>query len=281
MSDSEKPKSWRERDQFIKHKWFVPFIYVEWRCEQLSKLLEQWAFLDILKYLGRFAILVAVFFYFAEAGDRQMTKHYQAWQIINSAQAKAGSGGRMDALEDLNRDRVPLTGIDLSGAHLRDIELKRTLLREAKLSESDLTEANLTEADFTGADIVGTKLTRANLSNAVFLNANLTDVLLFNANLRDADFTFANLFNAKLGGADLTNANLSDADISNASFQAACFNGANLMNIRNWQKIESIEFANISNVKNPPTGFINWANEQGAVEIEDEEEWKKFLEEKR
>ena len=70
MSDSEKPESWRERKQFIKHKWFVPFIYVEWRCEQLSKLLDHWAFLDILGHAGRFTVLVAVIFYIVGCPER-------------------------------------------------------------------------------------------------------------------------------------------------------------------------------------------------------------------
>jgi len=47
MSDTEKPKSWQERRQSIKHKWVVPFVYAEWLCERVSYLLERWAFLLI------------------------------------------------------------------------------------------------------------------------------------------------------------------------------------------------------------------------------------------
>jgi hypothetical protein len=47
MSDSEKPKSWRECRQSIRHGWVISFVYVECKCEQLSKLLDQWAFRHI------------------------------------------------------------------------------------------------------------------------------------------------------------------------------------------------------------------------------------------
>ena len=32
-------------------------------------------------------------FYFADQGGRLKQKHYQAWQVINTAQGKGGSGG--------------------------------------------------------------------------------------------------------------------------------------------------------------------------------------------
>ncbi len=39
---------------------------------------------------------MAVIFYFSESGDRLKQKHYQAWQVINTAQGKGGSGGRIE-----------------------------------------------------------------------------------------------------------------------------------------------------------------------------------------
>jgi hypothetical protein len=62
--------------------------------------------------------LLAVVSYFSESKDRIKQKHYQAWQVINSAQGKGGSGGRIDALEELHADGVPLVGIDVNGAFL-------------------------------------------------------------------------------------------------------------------------------------------------------------------
>lgn len=45
--------------------------------------------------------------------------NYQAWQVVNTAQGKGGSGGRTDALEDLARNGVSLAGVRLDDAWLR------------------------------------------------------------------------------------------------------------------------------------------------------------------
>src|SRR5262245_27012735 len=42
--------------------------------------------------------------------------NYQAWQVVNSAHGRGGSGGRIDALEDLVRNDVSLAGVQLDGA---------------------------------------------------------------------------------------------------------------------------------------------------------------------
>jgi hypothetical protein len=222
---------------------------VEGRCEQLSNLLERWAFLDILGHVGRLTILIAVIAYFMEADERRMqaenqrkAKHYQAWQVINAAQGKRGSGGRIDALQELVEDRVRLNGVDVSNAYLSQIEIENASLYDANLS--------------------GASLYNANLSGAQLLNANLSRANLVAANLQYADLSRSNL-----SGAELVNANLSGANLE----------GANLLNIRFWQRVKSIEFANIYGVKNPPDGFIKWAKERGAVSIEDTEERKKYL----
>src|SRR5262245_44519680 len=39
---------------------------------------------------------------------------YQAWQVVNSAQGKGGSGGRIEALRDLLGNDVSLAGINLT-----------------------------------------------------------------------------------------------------------------------------------------------------------------------
>lgn len=66
-------------------------------------MLGRWAFLDVLGHTGRFAILVAVISYIWGIEGRQKERHYQAWQVINAAQGKPGSGGRIDALKDLKK----------------------------------------------------------------------------------------------------------------------------------------------------------------------------------
>jgi uncharacterized protein YjbI with pentapeptide repeats len=285
MDKAEKPKeSWQERKKRIKHKWAVPFIFVEWNCERLSDLLEQWAFLDILGHAGRLSVLVAVVLYFAEvpkrkmqARDQQIAKHNQAWQIINAASGRPGSGGRINALYELNRDKVSLAGVDISKAYIPSLSLA-----EADLSDANFTMASLKRANLAGADLAG-----ANLSQALLEHANLRDADLRHANLTDANLSYADLSNANLVEASLTGANLAQVDLKGANLARAdlCYADlwyADLTTIKSWQKIKSIELANIYGVKNAPDGFIEWAMTNGAVSIAivDYEEWRKLTREK-
>jgi hypothetical protein len=273
MSDSEKPKSWRERRKKIKKKWHVPFIYLEWRCERLSYWLGQWAFLDILGHAGRLTILIAVIFYIKgcterqrQAEDQRKAKHYQAWQVINAAQGKTGDGGRMDALQELHRDGISLAGVDISKAHLRALNLENALLMFAKLNDAYLYKANLS----------GATLANANLSDAYLAGSNLSGAMLMKANLSGASFRNADLIGANLYYANLTGTDLYDADLAEANLYCA-----DIAEITGWQRIKSIEFANIYGIKGQGERFIEWAKEHGAVSIESYEEWERFLQEKR
>ena len=76
----------------------------------------------IFQILGLIAVFIAALSFWLqykwqrqEAQDQRKEKHYRAWQIINSAQGKGGSGGRIQALEELNREGVSLDGVNLSG----------------------------------------------------------------------------------------------------------------------------------------------------------------------
>jgi len=308
MEKTEKPKSsWQERSKDIKHKLHTPFVYVEWHCERLSYRLEHWAFLDILKYVGRFSILTSIVLgvvvYVMEADERVMqaenqrkAKHYQAWQVINLAHGKPGSGGRIDALRDLNEDRVSLNGVDISNAFLPDIDLKYAKLSYANLSGADLKNANFSGAELRKTNLAGADLKIAKFSRADLQRANLSGTNLFladifvaqlqSANLSSAELPRARLLGANLSGANLNDANLCNTDLSEADLQGADLSRAylretNLWNIRNWEDIESIKFAKIFKVENPPDGFIEWAQKNDAMMIESEDQWEFMLKEER
>src|ERR1035438_4700807 len=123
-----RPSPWNVRKQSAVHGWLTPFAALEWGLEWVAFALSNWTFLEILEYLGTFSVLIAVIFYFAESGDRVKQRHYQAWQVINTAQGKGGSGGRIEALQELNADRVPLVGVDVSSAFLQGLNLKNANL---------------------------------------------------------------------------------------------------------------------------------------------------------
>ena len=205
-------------------------------------VLSRWTFLDVLEYLEGFSVLIAVIFYFSESGDRLKQKHYQAWQVINTAQGKGGSGGRIEALQELNRDGVPLVGVDVSGAFLQNAHLEKARLLRSNFSAADVRDANFNFADFSDAD----------LRTGNFRGSHLRGASFQRADLQDADLTGADLTGADLSGATLTNADLSNTSLSNLR----------------WRDLGSVKNANVYGVKDAPDGFISWAKQHGAVQTE-------------
>src|SRR5271169_598356 len=186
-----RPEDWRICRSKIRRGWLVPFVAVEWCCDWAAFALSHWAFLETLEYLGSFSILIAVIFYFSESGDRMKQKHYQAWQVINTAQGKGGSGGRIEALQELNADGVSLVGVDLSRAFLQRV---------------DLSGANLLRADLSAADLRDCKLQSANLAYAHLNSANFRRCDLQHVSLEEADLDGADLWGSDLSGAKLAGA---------------------------------------------------------------------------
>jgi uncharacterized protein YjbI with pentapeptide repeats len=217
----------------------VPFRRINWWLAWVSWALSHWALLDVLEHLGTFSVLIAVVFYFADSGNRVKQKHYQAWQVINTAQGKGGSGGRIEALQELNTDRIPLVAVDVSGAFLQGINLAKARLLRSNFNSADLRDSDFHLADFTDADLKSANFRGSNLSKANFLRADLSG-----SDLGDADLAEANL----------AGANLDDADLG----------GANLAGLQ-WHKIASAKNATIEGVKNAPPGFVEWAVRKGAL----------------
>ena len=241
----EKPESWPERRAGLEKAWVVPFVWIEYKLEWVAYALNRWTFLEVLEYLSSLGVLVAVVFYFAESGDRLKQKHYQAWQVINSAQGKGGNGGRIEALQELNTDGVPLVGVDLSSAFLQGVQLKK----------ANLARANFDHADARDAEMEGARMDDASLRNANFRGAKFNRVSLRGSALDEADLT-----GAELREGDLTGASLEDADLRDADLQGI-----------NWKDLRSVKGANVQGVKRAPAGFVEWALGHGAVMKKDGE----------
>lgn len=194
-------------------------------------------------------------------------------------------------LSQTTLSRANLTEANLNGANAEGANLERAILRGAKISlegmsMEDLFQreptyspersppvaelrgailegADLTEADLRGVILEGGDLTWANLKNADFIGADLRGATLERANLESADFTMS----------DLSKANLTRAGLKGAILAWADLREVNLLGIENWILIDNIKLANVFAVENPPEGFLEWAQENGAVSLESNEEW--------
>ena len=246
-TERKRPEEWSLHRARAKARWMVPFIALEWIWEWMAYWLSGWAFFEVLEYVERLGILVAIIFYFVDSGNRTKQRHYQAWQVINTAQGKGGSGGRVEALQELLGDKVSLVGLDVNGAYLYRV----------RLDKARLDRSNFHGVDARGGSFQQAKMEFANLSSANVRGGNFSKADLKNADLQDADLMGANFSDADLGETDLSRTDLREADFSRTK----------------WQEISAIKLANVYNVRNAPEGFIKWALSEGAVAIESDDDW--------
>ena len=241
--ERQPPKNWAEFHRSVRLKWLLPFLYADWLIDWGAYFLSKSSLLEFLEYCSTFSILIAVIFYFRDAPERKKLSHYQAWQVINIAQGKGGSGGRGDALHELNEDHVPLVGVDLSEAFFQNLDLKQADLRRSKFHNTDLKSANLTQS---------------NLEQSALVSANLRSCRLVGVN-----FSQATLFDSDLSGAVLTGCDFSQADLRNTD----------MTGIVDWKSIAGIKLADIHGIQNAPDGFVSWAISKGALDLESDKDW--------
>jgi uncharacterized protein YjbI with pentapeptide repeats len=182
-------------------------------CEMLKREANALEALSALLAMG--AIVYGVLSYVGEEPQRRQASHNTAWQLINSATGQGASGGRIEALQGLNKGNVSLKGLAASNANLQEI----------KLSYADLQRADLSYADLQGAYLQHADLSYANLQEAFLWDAYLQYATLQQADLRHADLSYADLQYASLLDANLNGANLNGANLNGANL-----NGANLQN---------------------------------------------------
>lgn len=234
----------------------VVFINSGWPLQTLQELFAIW--IDKVESIS--IISGVIIFLFVQGKERRKQEQYEAWQVINSAHGQSGSGGRIQALQDLNKAGVDLSGLsapkadlkgidlenaqlfraDLSGAWLSEACLNGAKLSDAKLQEADLRKAKLHKANLDGADLTEAYLVEANLAGAHFIGTIFSRVRLAHAILDQAkirseaqDLTHLNMKYASFRKADLQDAKfchseMFKADLTESILKEADFSYANL-----------------------------------------------------
>ena len=217
---------------------------------------ESWLFCQIresvlLNILEGFSILVAVWLFFLEAPERDKQAHYEAWKTIDSAHGLRNSYARLQALQDLNSDRVPLRGFTAPEADLRGINLAGADLSHAYLSGADLSNSNLSNANLSHANLVETKLNNVDLSNTRLTGADLSYADFIEADLQDVDFVGANIL-----GTNFVRANLSQAYFGDVNFNECLLTDANLQKTK-FFGVENLTVEQIKEAKNWSEGIYD------------------------
>ena len=145
----------------------------EYICSSLECLpRELWSLIKVDNIEG-FSIAAAATLYLVESHDRRLRGEYDAWQVLDNAQAggRKKSDARLKALEALNSSRASLRDqnfdyIDLQGIDLCKGNLQGTSFRDAILEHANFNEALLVNVDFTNANLTAVNFERANLNIA-------------------------------------------------------------------------------------------------------------------
>lgn len=217
---------------------------------------ESWLFCQIresvlLNILEGFSILVAVLLFFLEAPERDKQAHYEAWKTIDSAHGLRNSYARVQALQDLNSDRVALRGFTAPEADLSGIDLSGADLSHAYLSGADLSNANLSNADLSHANLVEAKLNNANLTNSLLTGADISYADLIEADLQEVDFVGANIV-----GVNFVRSNLTQAYFGDVNFNQCLLNDANLQKTK-FFGVENLTVEQIKTGKNWAEGIYD------------------------
>lgn len=144
------------------------------------------------------------------------------------------SNGTAGLTEWIEKHKVDVTPIDLSGADLNGVNLTKAPLAGANLSDANLTNAKLSYAELTNAD-----LSKAQLRDAVFVGANLAKAQLRMAQIDGTNFETA----------DLSGASLHHAEIDQASFEYAQLNMAKLWSAKTKGTKSSFRHASMVSVE--------------------------------
>jgi uncharacterized protein YjbI with pentapeptide repeats len=249
------PLTWNQWK--AQHGHWAELLFFEWASEWIVHWSRSWEFVKVLELSGKLTLLVAAISWVLESGSREearqdalKAKHYRAWELINSAQNSPGDAGRRDALLDLNKDHISLSGANLS----------KVFLPYISLPEVDLSRAKLVEVDFSGACLAKSKLKFANFNKASLVNSRLYEADLTGASLIEAQLNWAKLdgailLNAKLDRANLRKATLRGVYLPKASLVGAILTEADLTNA------EGLEQANLSGARfcrtTMPDGTLN------------------------
>lgn len=195
-----------------------------------------WSLIKVDNIEG-FSIAAAATLYLIESRDRKRRGEYDAWQVLDNAQAggRKKSDARLKALEELNSLRVSLRDQHFENIDLQGIDLHKGNLQDANFRNSILEHANFSEAllvnvDFRNADLTVVNFERANLNIAKLENADLSMAKLTKASLRGTYAKGANFRYSKMEKSDLRTANFQGANLSGANLENSILVLADLRN---------------------------------------------------
>jgi hypothetical protein len=252
MSDQrKKPIKLRGFCRFSRSKprWKILLGLEEFICSLIVGWLSRIRLVPALEYLGKLGLLFALIYWICEipqrkqaAADLKKSRHYVAWQTINSAVGKPGNAGRSDALQELNDDHVELYGISLKGGAV----IIGSRLKNARMAHADLSDGYYDNVKFSDAELYQTSWSNAWCSGCDF---------------QDADFRSVTFSDVVFDGCNFAGANFDSSIWRDAKFYQCNFAFANLWSVRIMGDVKALR-GNLLGASNASTEFVYWAARQ-------------------
>jgi uncharacterized protein YjbI with pentapeptide repeats len=246
-----RPRPWTEFVGATPALWKIPFLRLEWVSEHACYWCSRRAFVELLGYVGKLSLLGALLVYLwpgipqrrQAAEDARKSRHYVAWQTLNSAIGKPGNAGRADALEDLNKDGLSLADIDLSGGASFSAPL------------------NLARADLQRANLTGTYFNHANLSGAKLQSSRIEAARIYYSDFSRADMSAVILKKVEFYGCDFSSATITPVECEDVQFVYCNFHQAHVAVAGEHIGFnERMSFSHQRSFKNTAFWWCNFAN---------------------
>lgn len=156
----------------------------------------------------------------------------------------------------LPTDYINLHDAELNNAWLDSADLRKISFRGSKLNKANFNVADLDETVFRFADLRGATFISSKMPNGHLMFSDAEGAVFSNAVFKGANINQSNLKGASFNSVDVTNATLFKVNLEDAD----------LNGLIGWQSLSGINGTNIAGVKNPPTGFVEWALSNGAID---------------
>ena len=187
------------------------------QSDQFAKTRSE-KFFRVAELLAICATCFGVVSWMMEADNRRQERNARSWSIVTAQ--SSGNSGKIEALENLAGQDIPLDGIDLSCKRMSGDwhDGEKTCERQTYLEDIDLMGASLDSVNLSGSYLVN-----ANLSGTKLNYARLEGASLYGANFAKAEISAASFEGAFIAGADFTGAvGIADADFKDVwAFEAA------------------------------------------------------------
>ena len=206
-------------------KWWIFKEWIEWAANFPKAVLFKKILITALEKGVLISLISGVFKYYWEAPQREKQTEYQAWTIINNGSGKNVSGGRISALQDLNKNGVELWNLVLDEANLSGIKLENGKLAQTSFKSAILECTQEKCSNLRKANLYQSNFYDASLSKIDFRETNLIDANLQKAYLEQAKFQKAHLYKANLKESKIKGANFQGADLEDTKFKDAIMCG--------------------------------------------------------